>query len=76
MRFWNIINGQKRKARINEDFERLCRMMMEDPSFRWRVSVDLDNEFYARFGMSADEVASCLRGHKTEVHNQKYGPTY
>ena len=71
MKFWNIINGQNRKLRLNEDFEELCRLMMDDPSFDWKVNVALDNEFYSRLGMSAEEVASGFKGTETEVHNQK-----
>ena len=76
MKLWNIISGHERRLRVNEEFERLCQMMMDAPSFRWSVGATLDNEFYSHFGMSADEVAGKLLGLENEGYIQKHGSTY
>ena len=59
-----------------EDFEKRCQMMMDAPSFGWNISVAFDNEFYARFGMSASEALAILRLQKRRTHNQKHSPIY
>lgn len=59
-----------------EDFEKRCQMMMDAPSFEWNISVDFDNEFYARFGMSASEALALLRRQKIKTHNQKHSAIY
>ena len=61
---------------IMEDFERLCAKMMEDPAYGKGIRLELDNEFYARFGMSADEVSAQLSARNSGVYNQKPGPIY
>ena len=76
MKLWNFFNGPQRRIRIKEDFEKLCQMMLDAPSLRWHVGVSLDNEFYARLGMSADELSDKLSVRKMGCHNQKHIPTY
>ena len=76
MKPWNIFNGPERTVRIKEDFEKLCQRILDAPSFRWHVGVSLDNEFYAHFGMSSDELSDQLSASKRGVQNQKHIPTY
>lgn len=76
MKEWDIISRLGEKIRVDKDFERLCQNMMDAPSFGWRISVPLDNEFYARFGISAETAAALLRGQMARDNNQKHIPTY
>ena len=46
----------KREIRSEEEFERLCNMLMKGQSVEGVNNVILDNEFYAKFGMSADDI--------------------
>ena len=76
MKLRDFIKGTNRQARINEEFDRLCEKMMCDPSFMLTAGVAVDNEFYARLGMSFEEVLSQSYTQKTDVHNQKHKPIY
>ena len=76
MKKWNIISSLRKRIRVDKDFDGLCQNMMDAPSFGWRISVSLDNEFYARFGISAEEAAALLKDQKARVNNQKHIPTY
>jgi hypothetical protein len=62
----------KRKAK--EDFDKLCRILTEEKSFRRKVAsfpelcemsgvrrVKMENMFYEYFGMSGDDVLTVLR---------------
>ena len=46
----------KRKKSCEEKFERLCDMLMIGQSVEGVNNVALDNEFYAKLGMSADDI--------------------
>ena len=65
-----------RKILTNKDFERLCGKMMDDPSYGICVRANLDNEFYARFGMSAYDAAVQLCSPDVGFCNQKHRPIY
>ena len=76
MKLRNFIKGTKRQVRTNEEFERLCEKMMGSPSFMLTPDAAVDNEFYARFGVSFEEALAQLYAQKTDVHNQKHRPIY
>ena len=50
-----------------KDFEEICRLLLED---RWaenampEISAEMDNLFYEKFGMSAEEINEVFRGRK------------
>lgn len=46
----------KRKICDKEKFERLCDLLMDGQPVDAVNNVILDNEFYAKFGMSADDI--------------------
>ena len=58
------------------DFEKLCLKLMADPTIGRGVRPDLDNEFYAHFGMSAEEASVQLGARKSGIQNQKHRPIY
>ena len=49
---------------------------MNNSSVGRGVRMELDNEFYGVFGMSAYEVSEQIYVEKTGVHNQKHRPIY
>ena len=52
----NTRKYMKRKICGDEEFERLCDMLMNGQSVESLNNVILDNEFYAKFGMSAEDI--------------------
>ena len=76
MKLWDFIKGAKRQLRTKMEFERLCEEMMNNSSVGRGVRMELDNEFYGVFGMSAYEVSEQIYVEKTGVHNQKHRPIY
>ena len=54
------MNIMKRNARVDAEFERLCNMLLNGQPVEGVNNVVLDNEFYARFGMSADDILGQL----------------
>ena len=67
MKLLGFIRVYENRSRTKEEFERLCEKILEDPSLGRGVPVRLDNEFYAHFGMSAEELSAELSTPKSRV---------
>ena len=48
------------EKRVTAEFEKVCNMLMSGQCVNIDNNVNIDNEFYAHFGMSVDEILSQL----------------
>ena len=72
MKLWKMITHLCRRGRVVTDFEKVCSSILDGYPFKEQVSVSVDNDLYATFGMSAEEISAQVSTQTTELRNQKH----